>query len=147
MDSKEAKIMDLYLAEKIIKSAMEKANDLNIPSVIAVVDSGGHLKVLKRMDGAIFGSISIAIDKAFTAAATQVSTQELSSSSQPGQSLYGLNTTNQCRYVVFGGGIPLWNENKLIGAIGASGGTVEQDLMVAQAGADEFKQIIKLNNK
>ena len=132
--------MKLETAEKMINAAMKKAEELEIPSVIVVVDEGGNLKALKRMDRAIFGSVDIAINKAYTAAAANADTEELGKLAQPGQPLYGLQTANQCRYVLFGGGKVLHDADTLAGAIGVSGGTVEQDLAVAQAGADAFEQ-------
>lgn len=133
--------MDLHIAELIVNAAIKQADELNIPSVVAIVDDGGNLKLLKRMDQAIFGSVDISINKAYTAAAANVSTLELGQLSQPGQPLFGLNTTNQCRYVIFGGGIPLTYNGQLIGAIGVSGGTVEQDVAVAEAGVKEFQTV------
>ncbi len=130
--------MYLQLAEEIINASFEKAKNLGIPVIISVVDAGGHLVALKRMDGAIFGSIDISKDKAFTAAATKTTTEELGKLSQTGQSLFGLNTTNQCRYVIFGGGIPLFRDDVLVGAIGVSGGSVEQDIAIAQAGVKKY---------
>lgn len=133
--------MKLETAEKMVGAAMKKAEELAIPSVIAVVDEGGNLKVLKRMDEAIFGSVDIAINKAYTAAAANADTEELGKLAQPGQPLYGLQTANQCRYVLFGGGKVLHDaDGHLAGAIGVSGGTVEQDLAVSQAGADAFEK-------
>jgi len=132
----------LQIAEEMINASVEKAEELGISVVISVVDSGGHLVVLKRMDGAIFGSIDISKDKAFTSAATKTTTEELGKMSQSGQSLFGLNTTNQCRYVIFGGGIPLFQDNILAGSIGVSGGTVEQDVAIAQAGIDKYNRMI-----
>lgn len=130
--------MYLQTAEKMINASIEKAKELGVVVVISIVDSGGHLIALKRMDGAIFGSIEISKDKAFTAAATKASTEELAKLSQSGQSLFGLNTTNQCRCVIFGGGIPALKDGVLIGAIGVSGGTVGEDVAVAEAGMQEF---------
>jgi len=102
------------------------------------MDYGGHLVNLKRMDEAVFGSVEISKDKAYTAAATKTTTEDLGKLSQSGQSLFGLNTTNQCRYVIFGGGIPILENGVLIGSIGVSGGTVEQDVAIAQAGIKKY---------
>jgi uncharacterized protein GlcG (DUF336 family) len=86
-----------------------------------------------RMDGAWLGSIDIAIDKAWTARAFDMTTEDLSQLTQSGRQGFGLNTTNRCRVVIFGGGIPITVDGTVIGAVGASGGSVEQDILVANA--------------
>ncbi|MEG6585366.1 cob(I)yrinic acid a,c-diamide adenosyltransferase [Dendrosporobacter sp. 1207_IL3150] len=121
-------------AKKIIEAAEKKAREINVPMVIAVVDDGGNLVAQHRMDGALLGSISIALDKAYTAAALQLPTDLAASLSVPGQSLYGLNTAGSGRFIVFGGGFPLISAGRLIGGVGVSGGTVEEDMIVAKAG-------------
>jgi len=85
------------------------------------------------MDGAWLGSVDIAIDKAWTARAFDLTTETLSQWTQSGQQGFGLNTTNDCRVVIFGGGIPVQVNGAVIGAVGASGGSVEQDILVARA--------------
>jgi uncharacterized protein GlcG (DUF336 family) len=107
---------------------------------IAVVDSGGNLVAFGRMNGSILVSIGISIDKAWTSAAVKIPTNVLSTVSQPGQSLYGINTTNNGRVVLFGGGFPIKAKDVVIGGIGVSGGSVEQDMEVAQAGLAALKR-------
>ncbi len=125
-------------AYRIIDAATEKAEELGVPSNVAVVDGGGNLLSFARMDGAWLGSISIAIDKAFTARAFDMSTADLGEASQPDGALFGINTSNGGRIVIFAGGVPLSKEDEVVGGIGASGGTPEQDAEIAQAGAGAF---------
>lgn len=101
--------------------------------VLAVVDEGGNLTALHRMDGALLASLSIAQAKAFTALALRSPTGEAAASVLPGQPLYGLQNTHPGQFCLFGGGIPLFSGTCCIGAIGVSGGTVEQDTAVAEA--------------
>jgi len=120
-------------ARRAIAAAERKAIELKIPYNIAVVDAGGGLVAQVRMDGAWLGSVDIAIDKAWTARAFDMPTDALAKMTQPGQQGFGLNTTNHCRAVIFGGGIPITANGTVIGAVGASGGSVEQDISVARA--------------
>jgi len=133
-------IFSLNLAEarNIIAAGERKASELRIPYNIAVVDAGGGLVAHERMDGAWPGSVDIAIDKAWTARAFDLSTEELARFTQSGQSGFGVNTTNGSRVVIFGGGIPIKVAGAVIGAVGASGGSVEDDIAVARAAATGF---------
>jgi len=92
----------------------------------------------QRMDGAWVASIDIAIDKAFTSAGRGLTTREIGEMAQPGQPLFGINTTNGGRIVIFAGGIPLMHDDEVVGAIGVSGGTVDEDHEVAEAGVAAF---------
>jgi uncharacterized protein GlcG (DUF336 family) len=125
--------LDLADARRIIAAGERKAMELGIPYNIAVADAGGGLMAHVRMDGAWLGSVKIAIDKAWTARAFDMSTEDLSHLTQSGQQGFGLNTTNDSRVVIFGGGIPIKVDGVVIGAVGASGGSVEQDVAVARA--------------
>ena len=120
-------------ARQAIAAGERKAIELKIPYNIAVVDAGGGLVAHARMDGAWLGSVDVAIDKAWTARAFDMPTETLSQVTQSGQQGFGLNTTNDCRVVIFGGGIPITINGTVIGAVGASGGSVEQDILVARA--------------
>lgn len=91
-----------------------------------------------RMDNAWLGSVDIAINKAWTARAFDAATHDLAKLTQSGQQGFGLNTTNNSRVVIFGGGIPVKIDGVVIGAIGASGGSVEEDIMVARAAVTGF---------
>lgn len=128
----------LSTARQLVEAAKQRARDVNVPMNIAVVNREGNLVAFERMDDAWLASIDIAIDKAYTAASLQMPTSDLAEPSQPGGSLYGLNTTNDGRIVVFGGGIPLEVDGTVVGAVGVSGGAVEQDQQVAQAAVDAF---------
>ena len=121
-------------AKRAIAAAEQKAMELGVPMVIAVVDPGGNLIAQQRMDDALLASISLALDKAYTAAALKTSTGQAALTVAPGQELYGLNTANNGRFIVFGGGIPIFAGDRIVAAIGVSGGTVEEDSMVAKAG-------------
>lgn len=129
-------MLTLKDARRIIDAAEKKAVEIGQPMNIAVVDAGAHLLAHIRMDGAWIGSIDIAINKAFTARAFDISTKELSENSQPGDQFYGILVSNWGRVMIFAGGIPLKGaDGNLVGAIGVSGGSGEQDQAVAEAGA------------
>jgi uncharacterized protein GlcG (DUF336 family) len=130
--------LDLADARRIIAAGERKAIETGIPYNIAVVDAGGGLVAHVRMDGAWLGSVDIAINKAWTARAFDASTEDLAHMTQSGQQGFGLNTTNDSRVVIFGGGIPIKIEGAVIGAVGASGGSVEQDVCVARAAIAAF---------
>jgi uncharacterized protein GlcG (DUF336 family) len=127
--------LTLEQAEAVLAAAKEKAADIGVPMNIAVVDAGNNLTAFARQDGAWLGSIAIAQDKAFTARAFDSATHELYEKTQPGGSLYGIGVSNDGRVITFPGGIPLTNDDDIVGAIGVSGGEVEQDQQVAEAGA------------
>jgi uncharacterized protein GlcG (DUF336 family) len=130
--------LNLADARLIIAAAESTALELKIPYNIAVVDCGGSLISHVRMDGAWLGSIDISINKAFTARAFDMSTETLSKAAQSNDSLFGINSTNEGRIVIFGGGIPIVVDGMVIGAVGASGGSVENDIKVANAGVSAF---------
>jgi uncharacterized protein GlcG (DUF336 family) len=125
-------------AMKIISAAQKKAVAVGQPMNIAVADAGGNLVAHVRMDGAWLGSVDIAINKAFTARAFDISTKDLATQSQPGAQFYGIHASNHGRVMIFAGGIPLKRGGKVVGAIGVSGGSGEQDQAVAEAGAAAF---------
>ena len=130
--------LDLADARRIIAAGERKAAELRIPYNIAVVDAGGGLIAHVRMDGAWLACVDIAINKAWTARAFDLSTADLASLAQSGQQGFGLNTTNGSRVVIFGGGIPVKLEGAVVGAVGASGGSVEEDVVVARAALAGF---------
>ena len=131
--------ISLEEARQVISAAEQQAQELGQPMNIAVVDNGRNLKAFARMEEAWLGSIDIAIDKAFTAVSFKMSTQDIGEMAQPNQPLFGLNTTNDGRIVIFDGGIPLERDGEVAGAIGVSGGTIDLDQQVAEAGADAFQ--------
>jgi uncharacterized protein GlcG (DUF336 family) len=136
--TRQAVSLDLADARRIIAAGERKAIEMGIPYNIAVADAGGGLVAHVRMDGAWLGSVDIAINKAWTARAFDLSTEDLASITQSGQQGFGLNTTNNSRVVIFGGGVPIKRDGVVIGAVGASGGSVEQDVAVARAVAGGF---------
>lgn len=134
-----AKSVNLDSARKIIAAAEKKAAEIKQPMNIAVVDCGGNLVSHVRMDGAWIGSINISINKAFTSRAFDIATGDLAQHSQPTQQFYGIHNSNDCRIMIFAGGIPLKDESgKVVGAIGVSGGSGAQDQAVAEAGVAAF---------
>lgn len=126
-------------ARKVIAAAERKAHEMKLPVNIAVVDEGANLVSHVRMDGAWIGSIDISINKAFTARAFDLSTKELAANSQSGDQFFGIHVSNRGRIMIFAGGIPLKRGGKVVGAIGVSGGSGEQDQAVAEAGAAVFE--------
>ncbi|WP_321476356.1 heme-binding protein [uncultured Paludibaculum sp.] len=120
-------------AKRMLSAAEAKATSLGIAYNIAVVDAGGHLVAFLRQDGALIGSIELAINKAVTARIFDKTTTVLAGLAQPGQPLYGIQESNAGKVVIFGGGVPILSDGAIIGAVGASAGTVEQDIAVAEA--------------
>jgi uncharacterized protein GlcG (DUF336 family) len=131
-------MISLQDARRVIAAAEQKAGQLGQPMNIAIVDQGGNLVAHVRMDGAWIGSIDISINKAFTSRAFDISIKDLGENAQPGGQFYGIHASNSGRIMIFAGGIPLTKEGKVVGAIGVSGGSGEQDHEVAQAGASAF---------
>ena len=133
-----AKTVTLDAAQKVVDGARAKADEIGVPMNIAVVDDGNNLTAFGRMDGAWLGSIDIAQAKAYTARSFDMSTKDLAPLAQPNQPLYGIEAGNQGRLIVFAGGIPLMDGDDVVGAVGVSGGSVEQDHEVAEAGVAAF---------
>ena len=132
------KKINIEVALRIIDVAKKKAQEIGIPMNIAIVDEGANLVAFQRMDGAWLGSINIAFNKAYTARCFNIGTRELAPLCQPGQPLFGIHASNDGRLIIFAGGIPLKDGEDIVGAIGVSGGTVEQDQEVAEAGVSVF---------
>jgi uncharacterized protein GlcG (DUF336 family) len=131
-------MISLDVARKIITAAEKKAQELRQPMNIAVADEGGNLVAHVRMDGAWLGSIDISIKKAFTSRAFDISTKDLATQSQSGGQFFGIHASNEGRVMIFAGGVPLRRDGKVVGAVGVSGGSGEQDHAVAEAGAKAF---------
>ncbi|HET6613548.1 MAG TPA: heme-binding protein [Kofleriaceae bacterium] len=125
-------------AKRVIAAAEKKAAEMGQPMNVAVADAGGNLVAHVRMDNAWIGSVDIAIKKAWTARAFDTATRDLATLSQSGQQFFGIHASNDGKVMIFAGGIPLRKEGKVVGAIGVSGGTGEQDHAVAEAGAEAF---------
>lgn len=123
-------------ARRVIAAAEAKAAEIGQPMNIAVADEGGNLVAHVRMDGAWIGSIDISIKKAFTSRAFDISTKDLATHSQSGGQFFGIHASNGGRIMIFAGGIPLKRDGTVVGAIGVSGGSGDQDHTVAEAGAN-----------
>ena len=131
--------IDLQDARRVIAAGEAAAvGAVGQPMNIAVVDAGGDLVAHVRMDGAWRGSVAISIDKAFTARAFDITTKDLGENSQPGAQFYGIHASNNGRIMIFAGGIPLTRDGVVVGAVGVSGGTGEQDQRGAEAAAEAF---------
>jgi len=131
-------VLTLADARRIIAAAEQKAEEIGQPMNIAVVDQGGNLIAHVRMDNAWIGSVDISIKKAWTARAFDISTKELAENSQSGDQFFGIHVSNDCRVMIFAGGIPLKKAGQVVGAIGVSGGLGKQDQAVAEAGAEAY---------
>lgn len=125
-------------ARRVIAAAEKKAREIGQPMNIAVVDAGGNLVAHVRMDNAWIGSVDISINKAWTSRAFDISTKDLAEHSQSGGQFFGIHASNHGRVMIFAGGIPLKSGGQVVGAIGVSGGSGEQDHAVAEAGAAAF---------
>jgi uncharacterized protein GlcG (DUF336 family) len=124
----------------LIAAAKKHAEKIKVPMVIAVADAGGNLVAQQRMDGALLVSLDISRNKAYSAVAVKMPTHELAGAAQPGQPLFGIHSTDGGRIVIFGGGFPLFSKDVLIGGIGVSGGSVEDDMACAEAALKRFQQ-------
>lgn len=123
----------LTLAKKMAAAARVKAEDIEVPIVFSVVDTGGNLAYFERMEGALLVSIDISVNKAYTANALKMPTDKIASLVKEDGSLYGLQWTNNGKMVVFGGGYPIKYNGEIIGAIGVSGGSVDEDIIIAKS--------------
>lgn len=112
--------------------AQEKARELGVPCVFAAVDDGGNLVLFQRMEGSLLISMDVAQGKAFTAMSMKMPTDEVGKLCQPGQPFYGLENSKPGKFVLFGGGFPFVVDGKVVGGIGVSGGTAEQDMEIAR---------------
>ena len=128
--------LDSNDAQILIEGARRKAEEIGVPMCIAITDDGGNLIAFLRMDGGKVTSSTIAIDKAFTAAAAQRATDNYGEVSQPGKPAYGINSAIGGRLMVVGGGLPVVFDGAVVGGIGLSSGTPAQDKECAQAGID-----------
>ncbi len=130
--------MTLAAAKELIAAVEKKAAELGVRAVVAVSDAGGNVIAVERMDDAYIASYDIAVNKAFTVVSLKMPTKKLAELAAPGGSLYGIQFTNNGRIVIFGGGEPLMKEGKVMGGLGVSGGTAEQDTLLGEYGRDYF---------
>ncbi|TMV50354.1 heme-binding protein [Paenibacillus mesophilus] len=133
--------MTLDVAKTLLAAAEQKAKELRLSCDIAIVDEGANLVAFHRMDNARIAGIDISQSKAWTSVAMKMPTSNLAQSAQPGGATFGINTTNQGRLVILGGGIPLTVDGRIVGGIGVSGGTSAQDIEVANAAVQTFEKL------
>ena len=126
--------LSLSEARTLIDRALAAADAMNVSCSVAITGSTGYLLAFTRQDSAMPGSVELAINKAFTAQVFNTRTDALAELAQPGAALFGIQQSHGGRAVVFGGGIPLRFHGQAIGSIGVSGGTVEEDIAIAEAG-------------
>jgi uncharacterized protein GlcG (DUF336 family) len=134
----ETAMITLNDAKRIVAAGEAKAAEIGQPMNIAVADEGGNLITHVRMDGAWIGSIDISIKKAYTSRAFDIATKDLAEHSQSGGQFFGIHASNDGRIMIFAGGIPIKRNGKVVGAVGVSGGSGEQDHAVAEAAAAGF---------
>ncbi|RHT57696.1 heme-binding protein [Clostridium sp. AM29-11AC] len=132
--------MTLGTAKMLIEQGEKEAEAIGVPMVISVVDEGGNLTALHRMDSSLLASLCVSQSKAFTALALRAPTGEAAKTILPGQPLYGLQNTHPGQFCLFGGGFPLMSCGCCIGAVGVSGGTTEQDTAVGERIVQWFEE-------
>jgi uncharacterized protein GlcG (DUF336 family) len=127
-------------AKLMVEAAERKAEQMGLAMDIAICDEGGNLLAFHRMDGAKITSIEVAIGKAFTAAASRLSTARYGEVAGPGKPAFGIHASNPGKFMIFGGGLPFQVGAEHLGGIGCSSGSVDEDTEVAQAGIDALKE-------
>lgn len=131
--------MTLDMARKLIKAVEDEASRIGVKAVVAICDGGANTVAVECMDDAYIASFDIAVNKAFTSVSLKMSTKKLSELSQPGKDLYGIQFTNNGKIVIFGGGETLCSTYGIIGGLGVSGGSLEQDTYLADFGKKYFE--------
>jgi ATP:cob(I)alamin adenosyltransferase len=132
--------LNLSTAKLLLEKIEQKAEAMKLPVVIAAANEWGNIIAVHFMDGALPGSYSIAVDKAYTAAVLRMTTEDVGRLAQNGQPLYGIENTNGGRIITFGGGCPIMVAGTAAGAVGVSGGSAEQDIELAAYGAGLFSE-------
>ena len=140
---KASSTMNLKLALALIERVEAKAEEMGVKAVVAVSDASGRPVAVHCMDGAYIGSFDVALNKTYTSVAFRMSTAKLAELAAPGGSLYGIQFTNEGKIVIFGGGEPLYLDDVMVGAIGVSGGTAEQDTYLGAYGKDGLKELLQ----
>lgn len=138
-EEKKAK-MSLSLAREIIHKVILKAEEIGVKAVVAVSDAGANPVCVECMDDSYIASYDIAVNKAFTVVSLKMATKDLKALASPGGSLYGIQFTNGGRIVIFGGGVPLKVGDTVIGGVGVSGGTEEEDTYLADYALSLFEE-------
>lgn len=134
--------MNLSKAISLTDKVKEEAKRIGVSAVVAISNEAGRPVIVQCMDDSYIASYDVAVNKAYTAVALKMSTLELKELSQPGCSLYGIQFTNEGKLVIFGGGVPLFYKGKLIGGLGVSGGTEEQDSALAAYGQKCLEEVM-----
>ncbi len=134
--------MDLDIAKKLIEGIEKESARRGLKAVIAVCNSQGNPMAVHSMDGAYLASFDIALKKAYTSVAMKMSTKELGELAQPGGPLYGIDKADNGRLIIFGGGVPLRYQGILLGGLGVSGGSVQEDSSMAEYGAALFERLL-----
>ena len=135
-------MMNLEVAVKLIEAVESKAKEMGLAVVVAVSNAAGRPIAVHCMDGAYYGSFDVAINKTFTSTAFQMPTAKLAELCRPGESLYGLQFSNDGKVMILGGGEPLMIGNTMIGALGVSGASAQEDTELAAFGAAALKEVI-----
>lgn len=141
--AREARGIPLSCARALIARVEARAKALGVNAVVAVADAAGHPIAIESMDGAYIASFDIALQKSFTVVALKMPTTRLKALAQPGAPLYGIEQTNQGRLVIFGGGVPLMHAGRVVGGLGVSGGSEEQDTALAEYGGEIFAEVYR----
>lgn len=132
--------LNLETARQLINKVEAKAKEMGVNAVVAVADGGANPIAVECMDNSYIASYDIALNKAYTCASLKMPTSELKKLAVPGESLYGIQFTNNGRIVIFGGGLPLYCGGRVVGGLGVSGGTEEQDTALAEYGGKFFTE-------
>ena len=135
--------MTLNLAKKLAEKVEAEAAKIGVNAVVAISNSGARPVLVECMDDSYIASYDVAFQKAYTVVALKMSTIELKALSQPNQPLYGIQFTNNGQIVIFGGGVPLKVNGKIVGGLGVSGGSEEQDTYLADFGGKVFDELVK----
>ena len=130
-------------AQLIMQACVAKAEEIGVDMDIAITDDSGNLLMFQRMDNARITSLDISMGKSFTASAARKSTREYGEVSVPGKPAFGINTSNQGRFSIVAGGVPIFAGEHIVGGVGCSSGTPDQDEIVSQAGVDAFLASLK----
>ena len=133
--------MTLDIAKKLIEKIEAKAKEWDMKVVAAVSDESGKIVAVHCMDGAYHGSYDVAVNKCFTATAFQMPTSKLADLCKPGSELYGLQFSNNGKVMILGGGVPLYSQGNMIGALGVSGSTAAKDTALSEYGQEIFSTI------
>ncbi|MCQ2436737.1 MAG: heme-binding protein [Clostridia bacterium] len=133
--------MTLTAAQRLADRVKKKAKEMGVNAVVAITNKAARPVLVECMDDSYFASYDIALNKAYTVVSLKMTTSQLSELAQPGRSLYGIQFTNGGKIVIFGGGEPLRNrDGKIIGGLGVSGGSEEQDTALAKYGREIFEK-------